>query len=277
MKRICVSLEITHFCNKNCDLCSHRISGSNYQFLTETQYTLIVKNLQGFSISQIELTGGEPLTHPYFNRLVINLKKDFPSARLVLFTNGKKLLELSKEERERFSRIYIPWYQGFNDLEIDRVVKEKNIFIKNRPMFSDPFIDPQLSAKAAIKVYKNCSMKFFRFVGTKIYSCCLAEGIERTYDSGCVHVEVQPDFIRELKNIPTYRACMHCFYAPRILTDFMLRIKNRIRNLRRHLLAGGVLSKFGFRFPWSIYRAMHNRKSWYKYHKKGCSIQLHTI
>lgn len=269
MKRISVTLEITHLCNKNCDLCSHRISTSNYQYLTQSQYALIAQNLQDFSVSKIVVIGGEPLTHPYFNQLIVNLKKDFPSARLVLITNGKKLLELSKDERERFSKIFIPWYEGFNDLIIDEVVKENNIFIKKKPIFSNPFVDPQLSVKEAIKANKNCSLRDLRFVGTKVYGCCLAEGIERTYDSGCVHVEVQRNFIHELKNVPAYRACMHCFYAPRILTDFKLRIKNRILNLRKNILNGGVFSKFNFKIPWSIYRAMHNRKNWHKYHKKG--------
>jgi hypothetical protein len=267
MKRISVSLEITHFCNKNCHLCSHRISGSNYRFLTQEQYALIAGNLRDFLISEIELIGGEPLTHPYFNQLLVNLKKDFPAARLVLVTNGKKLLELPGEAREQFARIYISWYEGFNDSVIQQVVKEKNIFI-NRPTFIDPFVDPQLNVKAAIKAYKNCSMKVIRFIGDRVYGCCLAESIERSYNTGCVHIDMKQNFLHELKNVPTYRACIHCFYAPRILGDFKLRLRNHLINLKKNLLTVGIFSKFDLNITWGIWRALKNRKNWYKYHKK---------
>lgn len=242
MRSLSISLVITHLCDKNCRYCSQRISSSNYEHLTKEQYYEMVKHLKGIKIHKIGLTGGEPLLYPHIGWLIENLQKDFPKVQLVMTTNGTNLTGLTEKQRDAFSRITISWYKGYNEKIVETFKKEKNIFIKNSNELINPYVDPMLSIAAAKKVYKNCSMKIFRFVGTKIYTCCLSEAIERDYQTQKVHLEMNADWLKDIKRIPTYIACQHCFYASIIQNSFEVRLKNRIRNIKKSILSNSVSS-----------------------------------
>ncbi|MFX0095618.1 MAG: hypothetical protein ACFFBD_28025, partial [Candidatus Hodarchaeota archaeon] len=56
-----------------------------------------------------------------------------------------------------------------------------------------------------------------RIVGTRLYNCCMAEGIERYYNTESVHVTFDENWKEKLLKIPTWKACQHCFQAGDLL------------------------------------------------------------
>ncbi len=214
--KIKIGLEITHRCNRMCGLCSHRIKTSPYDFLTKEQYHHIVECLGNFRVTEIMLLGGEPLEHPHIHWLIDRLKTDFPDTLLHMVTNGDSLGTLSEEEIGSFFKIVISLYDERSEQTRQAFKRYPNVYFLDMHRMLDPAVDPDLDDAAARECCRICSRTGIRLVGTKVYGCCLAEVIEREFDIGPLHIEMQPGWYEEYLKLPTYQACRHCFRAREI-------------------------------------------------------------
>ena len=170
-----LQFEITHLRNQMCLLCDHRIKYSKYTFLTAEQYKYIVSCIER-PISSIVVVGGEPLCHPYFEQLVGRMIKDFPRAQIRVLTNGKLLPRVNPELSKQLYFV-LQAYPGLNDAVVEWYGHCRNVVIKEALKFGDPYVDPKLDPGIAKQLRQNCNYQV-RIVGTRLYGCCLAEGIE---------------------------------------------------------------------------------------------------
>jgi organic radical activating enzyme len=211
-----LGLEITHRCNKMCPLCDHRIRSSDFDYLTLEQYLKIRSHIRPSQIEGFTIIGGEPLCHPFFEELMQRMLVDFPLKRIVVWTNGKLLFSLDPALLSRL-KFVVTIYPGFND-EAARVFSDhKNIHWRKSKTFWDPYQDPNLCEEEARKAFQNCRFRKVRVVGTRLYNCCIAESIERHYQTKPVHVEFSDNWMRDYPDLPTWQACRHCFRAGKAL------------------------------------------------------------
>lgn len=164
-------------------------------------------------IHTIVLIGGEPLCHPYFERLAYEVLLDFPSAVVKVATNGLLVPELAVTPI--FTRLHftISEYPGSNDAVIRDFAAYNNVDVWPFGGFHDPYRDPQLSDDMAKAVRRACNHMQVRIVGTRLYNCCVAEGVERYYNTEPVHVKFDKDWRLAWSQLPTWKACQHCFWA----------------------------------------------------------------
>jgi len=213
-----LEFEITHLCNKYCPLCDHRIRWSNYKFLTFKQYNKVVSFItseQKERIYSVFVIGGEPLCHPYFETLIKKMHRDFPKSRIVVSTNGRLLPLLTKEVFNMCiftTRIY----KGWNDDVLEIYKNHPNVINESilrdhadAGLFQNPFLDLNLPEDMAKEIDKKCIHQI-RIIGTKLYKCCMAEGIERMCKTDPIHIEFDKNWLENWKKIPNWRACAHC-------------------------------------------------------------------
>ena len=194
-------------------MCSHRIATSSYDYLTKDQYHHIVACLENFRVTTIHVCGGEPLMHPNLHWLINRLKNDFPGTKLFMTTNGDLLDTLSDEEMNSFFRLVISLYDEASENVRNRYRAKSNIFFVDKHRMRDSTVNPMFDIETARQCCRICSKKSIRLVGTKLYGCSLAEGIERTFDTGPLHFTIHPGWHDEVANLPTHLACQHCFQA----------------------------------------------------------------
>ena len=63
-----VTVEITQFCGENCDYCSTNATTGGGKYLSVDDFIDIIKEIEksGREIGRINISGGEPLSHPSF-------------------------------------------------------------------------------------------------------------------------------------------------------------------------------------------------------------------
>jgi len=208
-----LQFDITHLCNRYCPLCDHRIKYSDYTYLTKEDYERIVGCIEDRGdILEVHLGGGEPLCHPHFDWLVARIREDFTNARVMLSTNGRLLPKLGEETFALLDGVTISHYQGWNDEVVAAYGEREGVRVLPRPTgcFWDPYRDPDLDEKTAKRVRARCYHDI-RIVGTRLYGCRIAEPAERYYKTEPVHVEFGPNWKEDWRNLPTWKACQHCF------------------------------------------------------------------
>ncbi len=213
--------EITHRCNKGCELCDHRIATSGYAGLGLEQYRELISRVgDRRSIRTVRLIGGEPLCHPDFDGMVRETRRSFPTAELIVETNGKLLPDLDPATYAQVHRFRLTAYPGWNDEVVACYGAREEVFVKQRILergFVDPYRDPDLSVDAARQARQRCLasdpyLSFpVRVVGTRLYGCCMAEPIERSHRTPPLHVEFDSSWREQHARLPTWRACQHCY------------------------------------------------------------------
>lgn len=211
-----LQLDITHLCNKYCELCDHRIRFDQvYRWMTWEQYNQIVRWAEPTTnIERVSLIGGEPLKHPFFEKLARAVWANFPDAETLLTTNGKLLPKIDPKVLQRFTRIVLSEYPGWNDGIVWEFRKRDNVLIRPLPPggFWDPYRDPSLNDEEAKRALKLCRYgRDVRIVGTRLYGCRVAEPVERFYVTDSVHTEFDEDWRARWPHLPTWKACAHCF------------------------------------------------------------------
>jgi len=95
-----VSIELTYNCNFSCKHCYISSSPKRDEFWKTDELMSILKELNHLGVSRIELTGGDPLTHPDFISIVKYCADNFTSVSVI--TNGYLL----NEEHIKCFRMY---------------------------------------------------------------------------------------------------------------------------------------------------------------------------
>lgn len=207
-----LEFEVTHLCNQYCPLCDHRILTSSYKNLTKEEYNHIAGCIiEKDEIKSILLIGGEPLLHPHFEWLINKMRIDFSNASFILSTNGTLLKRLSDKMLRFFATVRITHYPNFNDEIVEEYGKFPNVNIQGGAFMDNPYVDPNIPNEIAKEIYQKHYQ--VRIVGKKIYTCCIAEGIERHYQTDKIHEEFGRDWQSKFFEIPTWKACRHCYKA----------------------------------------------------------------
>ena len=93
------SIEMTNHCNLNCKHCYNDSGPARKQFLPTEKTKLLFEILAENGVRTIELTGGEPLTHPGFFSILKKAITEFE--RVAIITNGtlidQKFIDLIRE------------------------------------------------------------------------------------------------------------------------------------------------------------------------------------
>lgn len=210
-----LDFEITHRCNKYCRLCDHRCSTSSYEMSLE-QYDYVVELVgRRDEIRTVLIIGGEPLTHPDFERFIYCIQRDFTNASITVQTNGRLL----PKHYEPDIRWVLTHYPGFNDDIVDEYGGETNVDVAwSNGLFWDPFVDPNLSEEDAKRARGMCTFSV-RILGRRLYSCCLSEPVERDFNLEGVSVPFTDNWRNDIYGIHTWRACQHCFRAGHLINQ----------------------------------------------------------
>lgn len=94
-----VSIELTHHCNFHCKHCYNESSKLQNNHANKNDLIKFLNTLEHNGVQIIEITGGEPLTHPAFNEVVEHCLKTFQLVTVI--TNGSLI---KKENIEIFSK-----------------------------------------------------------------------------------------------------------------------------------------------------------------------------
>lgn len=72
---------LTNECQCNCFYCSQHVRSGRGEFLPEEHAVELAKKAFELGYDTIELTGGEPLLHPGFDRIIEKMGKDVPDIK----------------------------------------------------------------------------------------------------------------------------------------------------------------------------------------------------
>ena len=202
-----IELEITHRCNKYCKGCNHRVETSDYDYMTLDEYDYIVSCV-GDEFEVVTLIGGEPLLYPDLKELVRRIERDFKGADTIhIFTNGRLIPHNEWLFDVDRVTVTVSRYADWNE---DIIEEYKDRISVYTPTWRDVDFDPDLDEETAKCIRWNCRFDM-RILGTKLYNCCLAEPVERHYGLSPVHIQLDADWRDKIMDIPTWKACMHCF------------------------------------------------------------------
>jgi len=88
-------------------------------------------------------------------------------------------------------------------------LKRGNVYIAGFEGFWNPYGDPNISKKAAKIIRSICSYNMF-IIGKNLYNCCMAEQLERYYNTEPVHIEFDENWKKNSFKIPTWKVCINC-------------------------------------------------------------------
>ena len=121
-----ISIELTYHCNFKCRHCYNESAPQRKEYIDGKWVISILDDLNNLGVDLIELTGGEPLTHPNFKQILKHSLKLFSMVSII--TNGSLLTEnianlLSKHKDKLNLQIslygskssYVNWFSGKKD------------------------------------------------------------------------------------------------------------------------------------------------------------------
>jgi hypothetical protein len=191
-----LSVDITSHCNLRCPECAANISGIlNPAHYDVNEIQAAAAYLQGFEI--LGLTGGEPTMYPSFKQIVPLLKEWFGVSKLLLATNGYKVIEY-KDILHHFDDIFISRY-AHNQRENDFIAKH---FLGRPPGPSIHLTTARRARKPSPCFRSNITKLSFG----RLYPCCfIIDGYEY------IGVPLSKDFRETVFNIPL--PCLDCCFA----------------------------------------------------------------
>lgn len=94
-------LSVISACNLRCIYCKPKTEGSHSRRLTDGNRTDFVRLLyERYGLSQVRVTGGEPLLYPQLLELIVALRRIAPDLRLAMTTNAQNLAVMAAPLRE---------------------------------------------------------------------------------------------------------------------------------------------------------------------------------
>ena len=198
-----LSIDLTHQCNLNCSFCGKHIENSDYVMSIE-QVLDVIKYFLGYD--SIRVSGGESLTHPYFQEVMKMLIAAY--GNVTIATNGLLIPDLKSS---LFTQLHflVSDYTGINDEILEEYswwnnVEVLDVNIKDRDR------DPNLKDEQLVTCYERCPYVQVRVIDGRVYGCCHAETVERVH-GGDFGVPVGPDWMEELEELERWEACRHCW------------------------------------------------------------------
>ncbi len=152
-----------------------------------------------YGIERLHLTGGEPTTHPLFERLANEARGMFGCKVLTLQTDGFKA-ERYADALKNFDHIYASRYDDRNRKAVD--------FIQiNYPTTTWEGAFTPRSTRGSGKPCARGFSETVAYADGKLWPCCVAPGIE-----GAASMEPCSDWIGKIESVPL--ACETCWFSP---------------------------------------------------------------
>ncbi|MDR1819875.1 MAG: radical SAM protein [Methanobrevibacter sp.] len=125
-----ISIELTNYCNLKCKHCYNNCSIDNDNFIDKNEILSLLHDLKNLGLSSVELTGGEPLSHPNFNEIVEYCLKSFNLVAII--TNGtlvdhEKIQIFKKYKNKLMIQVSL---NGSNENFVDSFCNVKGTFKK---------------------------------------------------------------------------------------------------------------------------------------------------
>jgi hypothetical protein len=169
-------------CNLNCKGCSHfspLVGGEVFTDIKIFKRDMARLRQLFDNIYEIRLMGGEPLLHPELLSFFDVTRQTFPRARIALFTNGIRLLNMDEmfwdncaQNQILVKLSYYPIDLKIN--EIKRKAKEKHVRVKTPPQIKSFFKHLNISGDSDPNAsFRNCRMMFKtpQLRDGKLYPC----------------------------------------------------------------------------------------------------------
>jgi len=125
-----ITLFITNQCNANCIMCPQPPKKDEYSLLDTNK--LLLKYLRSQPINKIGITGGEPtVKHKDLKELLSLAYEYYPTAKIDLLTNGKKLSDFNITKELAISNPNITFCISFpsdNEKDFNRILESKSIY-----------------------------------------------------------------------------------------------------------------------------------------------------
>lgn len=200
-----LGIDLTHRCNLRCTFCWKFVEISKYE-MTLKQVKNFCRYFRHLRPVALRITGGEPLMHPNFKKIIHLLMDSFPFSTMQILTNGLLLNDSMFHERVRY--VVTPYLEN----EEIRIRYKDKITVYPRPHgYFDRNHDPNLSEKQARVKHHDCLYKQIRVIGDSVYDCCHAQTMERFARCLPVHVKVGENWQQEFDKMDNWQECVHCF------------------------------------------------------------------
>lgn len=208
-----LALPITRECNRSCPMCPAVRHHATPVSLAELRWAGGVLG----KIRSIEVTGGEPSTHPEFEVFSTNLKEWFAVEDTLLLTNGAAIKK--PEAVLCYDRVYCTLYteefaRRYNGTPCNQKEHDElKVFCeRNKKPFWSQKMDVHDELKLPLPWANRCKYRYDQgdmvsYFGGMIYGCCTSWQLE---DRGR-GIVLTPDWRDELSQIEL--PCNRCFLA----------------------------------------------------------------
>lgn len=101
---------LTNECQCSCFYCSQHVKEGCGEYLPADHAVELAGKAAELGYDTIELTGGEPLLHPEFTKIIEEISSRFPAVSMILSTNGillERYLSQIKDSNVRQVRIHV--------------------------------------------------------------------------------------------------------------------------------------------------------------------------
>jgi len=198
-----------------CTKCDHFIHSSKFDYTTLDEWEYLMSCIDHREkIHNILISGGECTLHPNFEDIIRSVRGHFPDSGLRIFTNGSMLDTINIEILDMIGEIIITDYGEWNKDVIEKYRNRGNVALTDRSRgdesFSNPFRKNTCSEDAAKWVRNKC-LHQVRIVGTKLYGCCISEGVARYHTQEDIGILFTKNWREDFFNLPTWKACQHCY------------------------------------------------------------------
>ena len=179
---------LTDYCNLNCKGCSHFAPLAEKDFADVDRLNRVferVGRVCGRTVKSVYLMGGEPLLHPHVAEIAENMRKAFPTQKLMLFTNGILLPKMSQEFWDTMRKINAVIavtrypvafdYDSLDGLCRSHGVVCEEVFDRGRQgQFFKFALDPKRGQQKTISHFKCYNRGCVTITGDRIYPCAIS-------------------------------------------------------------------------------------------------------
>ncbi|MFH1401625.1 MAG: radical SAM protein [Parcubacteria group bacterium] len=206
---------ITDFCNLDCRLCSQGIPlMKNKKIISLDDLKRMSKLVEPFEFHTVKICGGEPTSHPQFEKICDNLKRLFPADYYYLATNGF-WLEKFINQIKVFNIIELSHYPGKNDEIFEKLAKLKipNLAAIRKKEYQEIMDVYQENNLNKTDIYKRCPYKEIQIVQDRIYTCCniFGQAMRQNIDLDKISVLFDENWRQNLSKIDIEPYCQRCF------------------------------------------------------------------
>ncbi len=204
-----VTIDVTTHCNRRCENCCAGIGINRaLEHHDWAYFERAAKFLYG--IDRVNMTGGEPTAHPYFDQLASKFRKMFGCNKLTLSTNGYQAKRYWMIIAEAFDWVDFSDY-GDNGHAL-KWLKETGLHVNVYPAGTNGVHFISRARRGTGKAcFRACSESgTVAYANGQVYGCCVAPGI-----TGAQGLQYSND-ITQISHVVADQLplpCGECFFA----------------------------------------------------------------